>query len=64
LRTQYQDNIDIKRRRNQKVIGNRNDELEVKPSPKTEIEKSIDTPKSNAECQSCGRRSWIEVTRG
>ena len=50
-------------RKNQKVIENQNDELEVKPYPKTKKRKINEKPKVDIECPSCKQRSWIEFDK-
>ena len=64
LRTQYQVQNETQIRRNQKVIKNDNDELEVKNYPKNK-QSNITTPKFKPpNCHSCKRKKWLEFDEG
>ena len=62
LKTQYQIQNQTKRRRNQKVIKNDNDQLLVKNYPKN-INKQPIIQKQLPNCPSCKRNNWLEFDK-
>ena len=64
MRTQYPVGNNTHIRKNQKVIKNQNDELEVERYPKKKKPK-IEQPKNNLpNCPSFEQNIWIELDRG
>ena len=65
LRTQYQIQNETKIRRNQKVIKNDNNQLEVKKFPKSKNKQTIQQQKFKPlNCPSCKRNNWFEFDKG
>ena len=64
LRTQYQEQNETRIRRNQKVIRNINNELEVKNYPKNK-QPIIQQPKFKPlNCPTCKQDIWLEFDKG
>ena len=63
LRTQNQVQNETQIRRNQKVIKNYNDQLEVKVYPKNK-NKQLIIRKQLPSCPSCKRNNWLEFDKG
>ena len=65
LRTQYQVQNETQIRKNQKVIKNDNNELEVKNYPKNNNLPIIQQPKFKPpNCPSCKQNNWLEFDKG
>ena len=64
MRTQYQVIHETEIRRNQKVIKNENDEVEVRSYPTTKKKKTSEESKLDNDCPIRKQRNWIDFDKG
>ena len=64
LRNQYQVQNETRKRRNQKVIKNDNDQLLVKNYPKNKQSTIQQREFKPPKCPSCKQNTWLEFDKG